>query len=343
MNRWLAKGLILLTGVVVAAVIGVYAMSRMMEAPLQITQAQELLLVEPGTTLSGLIDDLDERNILPHPIVFSMTARFHGAATRLKAGEYALTRQMNGTDLLDALVDGHVVMRSFTIVEGWTVRDLLAALRSEETLQPLPEHVDADNLMAYLFGEPSHAEGRFLPETYHYSLDTKAEELLKRANHDLNEVLDEAWGRRDTGLPFDTPFEALALASIIEKETAAADERAMIAGVFVRRLQNRMRLETDPTVIYGLGADYQGNLTREHLTSDTEYNTYTRHGLPPTPIALPGAAAIEAAVNPAGGSALFFVATGDGDGRHQFSDNYEEHRKAVEGYLRKLRSRKGKP
>jgi UPF0755 protein len=199
---------------------------------------------------------------------------------------------------------------------------------------------DWPGLLSDLGANVVHPEGLFLPETYRFPRNTTDRELLAQAYTLMQTVLEEEWRARDEAAPVKTPYDALILASIVEKETARADERQRIAGVFARRLQKRMRLQTDPTVIYGLGPQFNGNLTRRDLRTDTPYNTYTRHGLPPTPIAMPGRAAIHAALNPAPGKALFFVATGLGDGSHAFSETKAEHDAAVAEYLRRLRQQR---
>ncbi len=199
---------------------------------------------------------------------------------------------------------------------------------------------DWPGLLAELGASVTHPEGLFLPETYRFARGTSDRELLAQAYRLLQKVLAEEWTARAPSIPLESPYEALILASIVEKETARADERQRIAGVFTRRLQKRMRLQTDPTVIYGIGPTFNGNLTRKNMRTDTPYNTYTRHGLPPTPIAMPGRAAIQAAVNPSPGEELFFVATGLGDGSHSFSTTKAEHDAAVAEYLRRLRKQR---
>ncbi len=343
----LRKGLAI---VLLLAGLGVFStlflLNRAMDARLSLAQGGEVLWVSPGLSLTGVVRELQEREILCCPRAFTLYARISGDATRIKAGEYLLAAGMTADDLLQALVQGDVIKHSFTIIEGWTVRELLHALAAEEALQPdNPDSYDnaAESLMDR-FGETGlHAEGQFLPETYHFVRGERVSDILSRAHVDLQEQLAQAWQGRESGLPFDTSYEALILASIVEKETALAAERPVIAGVFVRRLQRRMRLQTDPTVIYGLGENFDGNLTRRHLETDTPYNTYTRAGLPPTPIALPGAGAIAAVMHPEPGNALYFVATGAGDGSHHFSATLEEHNQAVQDYLRLLRQNRKKP
>jgi UPF0755 protein len=235
-------------------------------------------------------------------------------------------------------VAGEVQLYSFTIVEGWTFRELMAALAENDSVAVNTDLEDWPAVLESLAAEEGHPEGLFLPETYRFPKGTTGMGILSQAYSLMQETLAEEWRSRDQNLPITRPYEALILASIVEKETAMAAERPRIAGVFTRRLKAGMRLQTDPTVIYGMGVQFNGNLTRRNLRTDTPYNTYTRGGLPPTPIALPGRAAIHAALHPAAGSALYFVATGVGDGSHQFSDTKAEHDIAVQEYLRRQRT-----
>jgi len=233
-----------------------------------------------------------------------------------------------------------VRLYSFTIVEGWNHRDLLDALHANEAITASMTDEDWPALLHELGATVLHPEGQFLPETYHFARATSDREVLAQAYRLMQQVLAEEWQVRDGSAPVKSAYDALILASIVEKETARADERPRIAGVFARRLEKRMRLQTDPTVIYGIGPGFDGNLTRAHLQTDTPYNTYTRHGLPPTPIAMPGRAAINSVLNPAPGNELYFVATGLGDGSHRFSATKAEHDAAVAEYLRRLRQQK---
>ncbi len=337
-------GLVLVL-VVLSLLTAVFLLDRAMNTSLKLDAGDEVLLVSPGSSLAGLVKELEQREILCCPRAFSLSARISGAATRIKAGEYLLETGMTAEDLLRTLVQGNVLMRGFTIVEGWTISELLAALATVDELeQDISQDTQSAKTLMARFGQAGlHAEGQFLPETYYFVRGERVSDILSRAHDELQEQLEEAWQERDSGLPFDTPYEALVLASIVEKETALVTERPVIAGVFVRRLQHRMRLQTDPTVIYGLGSNFDGNLTRRHLDTDTPYNTYTRGGLPPTPIALPGVDAIAAVMHPEPGDALYFVATGAGDGSHQFSATLEEHNQAVQDYLRQLRQNRKKP
>ena len=255
----------------------------------------------------------------------------------MQAGEYRIAPGSTPRSLLEQFTKGTVQLYSFTIIEGWNHRELLAALQEHPQVEASMTDEDWPALLESLGAEATHPEGLFLPETYRFPRGTSDKALLKQAYELLQSALAEEWQRRDTESPVATPYEALILASIVEKETARADERERIAGVFARRLNQRMRLQTDPTVIYGIGPTFNGNITRKDLRTDTPYNTYTRHGLPPTPIAMAGRAAIYAALHPADGEELFFVATGLGDGSHRFSNTKEEHDAAVQEYLQRLR------
>jgi UPF0755 protein len=250
-----------------------------------------------------------------------------GVITRLQVGEYALGHGLTPGELLFKLESGDVIQHRFTIVEGWTFRELRLALARDTGLEQTLGGLSDAEVMKRIGAAGEHPEGRFLPETYNYTKGISDADLLKRTYTAMKNALDAAWSKRDRDLPLRSPYEALVLASIVEKETGVAAERPQIAGVFVRRLRLGMKLQTDPTVIYGLGESFDGNLTRKHLEDDTQYNTYARFGLPPTPIALPGRAALEAAVKPAPGDALYFVSRGDGS--HEFTGNLADHNRAV--------------
>ena len=305
--------------------------------PLTIPADGYRLDVAPGTAWSAVTRLLALDGITPWPAVLRVYGQLTGQASRIKAGEYQLVPGTTPASLLRELVAGRVILHKLTLVEGWSVRDMLRALRAEPDIaKTLKAEETAD--LAIELGLPwASAEGAFLPETYLYARGTSDRELLLRAHTALTERLALAWDSRQSGLPLANPYELLILASIIERETALPSERPLIAGVFVRRLRAGMRLQTDPTVIYGLGSSFDGNLTRRHLETDSPWNTYTRDGLPPTPIAMPGGAAIDAAAGPAGGRALFFVASGAGDGSHRFSDTLREHEAAVRDYLAALK------
>jgi len=257
-------------------------------------------------------------------------ARLSGTERQLKAGEYRLLEGMTPLRALDLFVSGKGVLYQLTLVEGWTFRQALDAVRAHPQLQHTLAPGDAAAVMAALGRADQKPEGRLFPDTYHFARGTTDVAFLRRAADTMDRVLAAEWDARAEDLPYATPEEALVMASIVEKETGAPHERAQIAGVFVRRLQRGMRLQTDPTVIYGLGEAFDGNLRKRDLIADGEYNTYTRSGLPPSPICLPGRASIRAALHPDGGSALFFVSRGDGT--HEFSATLEQHEAAVRRY-----------
>ncbi len=292
--------------------------------------ASRVVTVEPGTSFAALARRLTASGLLDSPWPLRLYARYSGAASRIQAGEYRVEPGMTALALLGRMVSGEVVRYRLTVVEGWNYRELLAAVHDHEAIETTLQARAPGALMAALELSGEHPEGRFLPETYHFTRGTTDREILQRAHDAMERVLADEWAGRADGLPLESPYEALILASIIEKETAVADERQRIAGVFTRRLRKGMRLQTDPTVIYGLGEAFDGNLRRRDLRADTPYNTYTRSGLPPTPIALPGRASIHAALHPAEGDALYFVARGDGS--HVFSATLEAHNRAVRRY-----------
>ena len=322
-----------------ALAVGAFAVrqaARALHAPLDIPAEGAWLEVGKGATFSRVTGQLAERGILDCAWLLRQYARFSGDATKVRAGEYQLTAGTTPLSLLDKLVSGQVYLHQITIVEGWRFDELLTALRTNPAVQP--STLDGPAIMAAL-GEPGvHPEGQFFPDTYSFPRGTTDLELLRTAHQALHARLDDAWQRRSAGSLLTSPYQALILASIIEKETALPSERRLISGVFHERLRRGMRLQTDPTVIYGLGAAFDGNLRRQDLDNDTPYNTYTRGGLPPTPIALPGAASIDAAVDPEITGAIYFVATGRPDGSHFFSATLEQHEQAVRDYLRRLRS-----
>lgn len=293
-------------------------------------ESQTNYLVEPGTNIARIARDLSGRRILDRPVYLVWHARMSGKSASIKAGEYALSPGMTAVEMLDLFVSGRVVQRSFTIVEGWTFQQLFDAIRNSPHLGNTLKDRSAASVMSQIGHPEEHPEGRFLPNTYHFPKGTTDREFLARAYDTMAKYLQDAWNARDLGLPLASPYEALILASIVEKETAVEAERTRVAGVFLKRLGKGMRLQTDPTVIYGLGAAFDGNLRRRDLRTDTPYNTYTRKGLPPTPIANPGSASIDAVLHPNIDGSLYFVAIGDGS--HHFSTTYEEHAKAVLKY-----------
>lgn len=319
-----------------AAALGAFAW-RALHTPLPVAAEGEWLFVPSGTPMHRVTAELGDRGLVGEPRLLAVYARATGDATRIRAGEYLLTPGTTPLTLLAKLVAGEVYLHRFTIVEGSRFAEALAALRAHPAIAA--SELDGAEIMRALGAPGVHPEGQFFPDTYHFPRGTSDVELLRIAHDALAARLDAAWRSRSPDLDLTTDYEALILASIIEKETSLPAERKLIAGVFHERLRRRMRLQTDPTVIYGLGESFDGDLRRRDLERDTPYNTYTRAGLPPTPIALPGLASIEAAVAPERSGAIYFVATGRGDGSHYFSSTLEEHERAVRDYLRELRSR----
>ncbi len=313
--------------------------SALLDRPLALV-APVVYRVPPGASLARVAADLHRRGWLAAPHAWVLLARWRGEAASVRAGEYELRPGLTARGLLGLFVRGEVLLHSFTIVDGWQVADLIAAMRRDPDIAKTPAAKPAD-LMAR-FGEPGVSpEGQFLPETYKFPLGTTDVELLEFAHRALVRELDAAWKSRSPGLPLANESQLLIVASIVQKESALPEERRKIAGLYLHRLRIGMRLQADPTVIYGLGDRYQGRLHAIDLRTDGPYNTYTRTGLPPTPIALPGAAAIRASADPEETDALYFVASGNGDGSHVFSATLAEQNAAVRRYLRQLRRREG--
>jgi len=292
--------------------------------------------IKSGSSLSAVIYDLANKNIIKHPRYLLWYARLNGLANKMKTGDYRLTVNLTTKDFLDNIFTGKVIQYSLTIIEGWSFQQLLQAVNAHPHIKHTITKLSKQDVMTKL-GLTAHYEGQFLPDTYYFPKQMTDVEFLKRAYYAMQDILKKEWENRAAGLIYKNPYEVLIMASIIEKETGKASEREQISGVFLRRLAKRMRLQTDPTVIYGMGDKYKGNLRKRDLRRDTPYNTYRRHGLPPTPIALPGKKAIHAALHPADGDALYFVARGDGS--HVFSATLNEHNNAVIKYQLKGRVR----
>jgi UPF0755 protein len=325
--------LLALAAVVCAAALGLHRQYRhFVDEPLDIA-ATENIMVQRGASVRAVLVTLEDRGLTRLDWRWRLFLRLHPVTIR--AGEYALQAGLRPAGLLELLASGRVVTYRFTIIEGWTFTQLRNALEEDPVLlQTLADIGDDAAIMAALGSPSTHPEGLFLPETYQFVRGDSDFDLLGRAHRAMQDELANAWERRAEGLPLKNEYELLILASIVEKESSLTSERPDIAGVFVRRLRQGWKLETDPTVIYGLGEAFDGDIRTRDLRMDNPYNTYTRHGLPPTPIALPGAPAIAAAARPAEGTAMFFVA--DGTGGHVFSVTLEEHNEAV----RKMLSRK---
>jgi UPF0755 protein len=310
---------------------------RSLDEPLRVA-APLTFKVPAGSRLSRVAADLAARGVLARPRALLLYARWKGIASNIKAGEYEIESGATPRSLLDKLVSGQVLLHSLTIVDGWRVLDLLTAMRrNPDVLATLP--ATSADVMEKLGMPGVNAEGQFLPETYRFPSGTTDVDILRQAHAALARTLNAAWMNRDPSIPLHNIDELLIMASIVEKESGLPQELPKIAGLYLHRFKIGMRLQADPTVIYGLGDSYDGDLHTVDLRTDGPYNTYTRTGLPPTAIALPGAAAIEATAHPENTDALYFVASGRGDGSHVFSATLEQHNAAVAQYLARQRQR----
>jgi UPF0755 protein len=329
-SRWFA---LIALALAVALWVAICAIDTFFRQPLALNQVLELE-VPKGSSLGQVVRKLGADNVLQHPTWLLAYARVMQRGHQIHAGDYLVGPGTTPFDLLEILERGKVRTFAVTLVEGWTLTQARAMLAREPRLQQTLKDVPNDQLLGALniSDAPSlQPEGLFFPDTYVFTGQTADRDILRQAYHRMQELLAREWAQRAADLPYQSPYEALIMASIVEKETGVPDERPDIAGVFVRRLQKSMLLQTDPTVIYGLGTAYDGNLRRRDLDDpDNIFNTYARAGLPPTPIALPGAAAVHAALQPKAGDALYFVARGDGS--HQFSATIDEHQRAVKKY-----------
>ena len=290
------------------------------------------LEIEPGTTAAGAAAAAVASGVKTPVLLLQTWFRYSGQARLIKAGSYEVTPGTTPRKLLSMLVRGEETLKSFTLVEGWNFRQVRAALQKSEQLTPDSSGLSPEMIMEKLGRPGVHPEGRFFPDTYTYAKGSSDLAVLKRAARAMDKRVEAAWAQRNPDTPLKTPEQALILASIVEKETGKPGDRPQIGGVFSNRLRSGMLLQTDPTVIYGLGEKFDGNLRKRDLLADTPYNTYTRAGLPPTPIAMPGKAALLAAVKPAPTKALYFVARGDGSS--EFSDSLDAHNRAVNKYIR---------
>ena len=283
--------------------------------------------IEPGTGLGRVAQDLERLRVVENAALFAVFARLQDVAESVRAGEYRFAPAATPNAVLRQLVEGDVTVYRLRILEGWSVSDLMAAVGKAPALEATLAGVELGRLLTHLDLGEDHPEGQFFPDTYHYRRGATDAEILRVAYRKMQSVMEVEWNGRAPDLPYGNPSEALILASLVEKETGLPEDRARVAGVFVRRLQRGMRLQADPSVIYGLGEKFDGNLTRADLNRDSPYNTYKRAGLPPTPIALPGSAAIHAALHPADEEAMYFVARGDGSS--EFSATLAKHVQAV--------------
>lgn len=322
--------LIVLAAIAVIAWFG-FDYSRFADAPLAVRSSAQTIEIGKGESFKAIVSDLrDARLSVAPPLYWRVLAEQLGVADKLHAGEYALGPGITARELLEDMAAGRVLQRRVTLVDGWTFQQARAALAQAPKLTQTGATLSVDALMTKIGAPGENPEGRFMPDTYDYVRGMSDLDVLQRAHAAMQKYLDAQWSKRDPTIPLQTPYQALILASIVEKETARPQERPQIAGVFERRLKIGMKLETDPSVIYGMGANYRGNIRKRDLITDTPYNTYTRGGLPPTPIALPGRAAIDAVLHPVPGDALYFVARGDGT--HVFAATLAEHNHNVALY-----------
>ena len=300
--------------------------------PVSLRQGVVDVSIEPGTTPREVAQVAAKAGIPLHPQLLYLWFKFSGDARQIRAGSYELEGEVSPRSLLNKLVQGDQALRSVTLVEGWTFKQVRVALAKAEHLKPESAPLENSELMQRLGRQGVHPEGRFYPDTYTYSKGSTDMAVLKRAMRAMDTKLALAWSQRNPSVPLQSPDQVLTLASIVEKETGRASDQPQISAVFNNRLLLGMRLQTDPTVIYGMGEAFDGNLRKNDLLSDTPYNTYTRAGLPPTPIAMPGRQALWAATHPAATKALYFVARGDGTSA--FSETLDEHNRAVNKYQR---------
>jgi len=293
----------------------------------------------PGTSVAVLARDLEKKNIITNRVYFSIWARVTGSARLLKAGEYQLNQDMTVLALFGQMQKGKVRLYSLTLVEGITFKQMMQQVRSSPYLKHNLKGLNAQQIMQAIGYAGEHPEGRFFPDTYRFHKDMSDVNLLRQAYQQQKRRLEKSWESRDINLPLNSAYEALTLASIVEKESANVEERKQIAGVFINRLRKGMRLQTDPTVIYGMGDSYKGDIRFRDLRKDTPYNTYTRKGLPPTPIAMPGQGALDAVSHPDSTEYIYFVAMSDRSGRHIFSRTLKEHEHAVDVHQRKIKKK----
>ena len=336
------KILAVLLVLIVAGWLAVEEVKRRWQEPLAVPEGGFPVTVAAGDSLRKVVNSLHEAGVLPYPDLVVLYGRWTGVDQQIKRGEYLLPSPATAESLLSLLRSGKVVQYQVTLPEGITLAQALDILARENALEQVLEG-PADGRILELVAPGGQPEGLFFPDSYHYSRGATDWDIVQRAHAQMQAILAQEWQGRAEELPYETAYDALIMASIIERETGLPSEREEIAGVFVRRLLLGMRLQTDPTIIYGLGSSFDGNLKRKHLAdADNPYNTYRHGGLPPTPIALPGRAAIHAALHPAAGDALYFVARGDGG--HVFSATLAEHEQAVRKYqLRRKKNYRSSP
>lgn len=337
MSNYLYKVILI---VLVLAITGLgwlwWDVNQYLDTPINLTEEKTYEL-KHGSNFIQAVNDLNRQSIISHKRYTRWYGRLSGLARNVKAGEYQIEPGMTPREIVLMLARGRVRQYAITIVEGWTFKQLMEVIQNNPVLVHNLKDKSAQEIMTAIGSKDIHPEGQFLPDTYFFPKGLDDIAFLKRANQKLHEYLQQQWDKRATNLPYGDSYDALIMASIVEKETGMASERQAISGVFIRRLQKNMRLQTDPTVIYGMGDRYKGNIRKKDLLKDTPYNTYRRAGLPPTPIAMPGKEAIYASLHPDESNNIYFVARGDGS--HHFSGTLEEHNNAVIKYQLKGRKR----
>ena len=322
-KRWLLLSMVIVLSL--CAWLVYYAIS-----PLKLQPSSQEIVIQPKSSLKSIANQLVEQGVLTEPWRFILIAKLLNKEQYLQAGNYTLNKNVSPYQLLLSLNHGKATQGSVTFIEGRTFAQMREKLVNNDAVKQTITNKSEAEILQLVGSTRTVAEGLFFPDTFYFDRNTVDIELLKISYNTMQSRLEKAWQNREPGLPYKNSYQALIMASIIEKETGKASERPMIAGVFINRLRLGMRLQTDPTVIYGMGAQYNGNIRKKDLLADTPYNTYTRNGLPPTPIAMPGLAAIEAALHPAKTKAIYFV--GKGDGSHAFSNSLNEHNRAVARY-----------
>ena len=326
MRRLFTKAILLV--LLAAAALGYYVYQ-----PLTLPATPFEFALKEGSSLKSAARQLKQAGLIEQDVMFVWLGRMLGKSGTIKAGNYVLERPVSQVELLSIIERGSISQSQVSVIEGWTFRQLRAALDASPNLSHRTRGLSDAEILQRIGATERHPEGLFFPDTYYFAAGSSDLAIYKVAYNTMQQHLQEVWASREADLPLATPYQALILASIVEKETGTPADRTMIAGVFVNRLRKGMLLQTDPTVIYGLGDKFDGNLRKRDLLADTPYNTYTRRGLTPTPIALPGAAALHAALHPAKTDALYFVARGDGSS--QFSSNLTAHSLAVDQYQKK--------
>ncbi len=322
-KKWIALAMVAALGLLLW--LAYYAVS-----PLKLQPSSQEIVIQPKSGLRSIANQLVQQGVLDDPWRFIIIAKLLDKESFLQAGNYTLNKNISPYQLLLSLNHGKATQGSVTFIEGRTFTQMREKIKRNDALKQTTAMLSESEILKLMGSDYGVAEGLFFPDTFYFDRNTSDTVILQRSYDAMQSKLSKAWAGREAGLPYKNSYQALIMASIIEKETGKAGERAMIAGVFINRLRIGMRLQTDPTVIYGMGAQYKGNIRKKDLLADTPYNTYTRNGLPPTPIAMPGFAAIDAALHPAKTKALYFV--GKGDGSHAFSNNLVEHNRAVVRY-----------